>query len=72
VRSYATSARCPIEQSPHRATATGSPRTPPGGRTTLLVDRVGGTEVRVEDFAVANDVPPRQYGEATFLHLRTE
>ena len=64
VRSYATSARCPIEQSPHGATATGSPRTPLGGRTTLLVDRVGGTEVRVEDFAIANDVPLGQDWEA--------
>jgi len=55
VRSYATSARCPIEQSPHGAAAAGSPA--PRGRTTLLDDRAGELRSRVEDFAVANDVP---------------
>ena len=42
---------------------TGSHRTPPGGRTTLLVDRVGGTEVRVQHLTVADDVPFRQHGK---------
>jgi hypothetical protein len=34
----------------------------------LLVDRVGGTEVRVEDFAVANDVPLSQDWEVALGH----
>ncbi len=34
-----------------------SPRTPCWGRTTLHVDRLEGTEIRVEDFAVVDDVP---------------
>nr|ABQ75850.1 hypothetical protein [uncultured haloarchaeon] len=43
---------------------------PSGGRTTLLVDRVGGTEVRVEDLTVTSDVPLHQYWEATLRESR--
>ena len=55
----------PFEITPRDDAHRVSPRTPPGGRTTLLVDRVGRTEVRVEDLPVANDVPLRQHGEPT-------